>query len=119
MVNNLFNKGFVILDGAMGTILQSMGLKTGRYPELLNLESPEAVGEIHRKYAQCGSDVVYAKLSDEEKLSQELHEMAERAFCDEYILSNSDMIVAAGELDARAGNIIRSANDRGIPVVRI
>ena len=48
-----------------------------------------------------------------------LHEMAERAFCDEYILSNSDMIVAAGELDTRAGNIIRAANDRGIPVIRI
>lgn len=65
------------------------------------------------------SDVVYAKLSDEEKLDRTLHEMAERAFCDEYILSNSDMIVAAGELDMRAGSIIQAANDRGIPVIRI
>lgn len=84
MVNNLFNKGFVMLDGAMATILQSMGLKTGRYPELLNLESPEAVGEIHRKYAQCGSNVVYAntfganrlKLRGCEKSVKELVEAA-------------------------------------------
>jgi len=58
--SNLFNKGFVILDGAMGTILQGMGLKTGRYPELLNLESPEAVAKIYRNYVRCGSNVVYA-----------------------------------------------------------
>lgn len=60
MENNIFNNGFVILDGAMGTVMQRMGLKTGRYPELLNFDAPEAISDIHRKYVDCGSQVVYA-----------------------------------------------------------
>ena len=60
MENNILNNGFVILDGAMGTVMQRMGLNTGKYPELLNFNAPEAIGGIHRKYAECGSNVVYA-----------------------------------------------------------
>lgn len=60
MANSILNNGFIILDGAMGTILQGMGLKTGRYPELLNLDAPDAVAEIYKKYVQAGSNVVYA-----------------------------------------------------------
>ncbi|MBQ1235887.1 MAG: homocysteine S-methyltransferase family protein [Oscillospiraceae bacterium] len=44
----------------MGTVMQKMGLNTGKYPELLNIDSPEAIGGIHSKYAECGSNVVYA-----------------------------------------------------------
>ena len=60
MENRFLNNGFVVLDGAMGTILQGMGLKTGKYPELLNLDAPEQIGEIYRNYAQAGSNIVYA-----------------------------------------------------------
>jgi 5-methyltetrahydrofolate--homocysteine methyltransferase len=56
--NNFLNNGFVVLDGAMGTVMQRMGLKTGRYPELLNLDNPEAIAKIHREYSACGSNVV-------------------------------------------------------------
>ena len=60
MENNFLNNGFVILDGAMGTIMQGMGLNTGRYPELLNLDAPEAISGIHARYVECGSNIVYA-----------------------------------------------------------
>ena len=60
MENRFLNNGFVVLDGAMGTVMQRMGLKTGRYPELLNIDAPESIAEIHREYANCGSNVVYA-----------------------------------------------------------
>lgn len=59
--NNLFNnKGFVYLDGAMGTMLQARGLKTGEIPELLNLTSPDTLVEIHKEYIEAGSNIVYA-----------------------------------------------------------
>jgi len=58
--NNSFNGRFILLDGAMGTVMQSMGLSTGRYPELLNLEAPEIMQGIHREYVNSGSEIIYA-----------------------------------------------------------
>lgn len=56
----LLKKEFVILDGAMGTMLQARGLKMGETPEVLNIEKPEMLTEIHRGYIEAGSDIVYA-----------------------------------------------------------
>ena len=50
----------LILDGAMGTVLQQRGLPAGGVPELLNLTNPELLKEVYRSYAQAGSQVVYA-----------------------------------------------------------
>ena len=50
----------MILDGAMGTVLQSRGLKPGGVPELLNLEQPELLMGVYRDYIAAGSDVIYA-----------------------------------------------------------
>ena len=37
-------------DGAMGTLLQAAGLPAGAAPESFNLEHPDIVENIHRKY---------------------------------------------------------------------
>ncbi|MBQ9720865.1 MAG: homocysteine S-methyltransferase family protein, partial [Oscillospiraceae bacterium] len=50
----------MILDGAMGTVLQNRGLKPGGVPELLNLERPELLRGVYRDYIDAGSDVIYA-----------------------------------------------------------
>ncbi len=42
----------------MGTMLQSMGLKAGELPELLNLTSPELVYSVHRAYAEAGAEYI-------------------------------------------------------------
>ncbi|MBQ6394717.1 MAG: homocysteine S-methyltransferase family protein [Atopobiaceae bacterium] len=49
--------GYLIFDGAMGTMLQASGLKAGELPELLCLEEPEAITGIHRAYVDAGSQV--------------------------------------------------------------
>ena len=36
----LIKQGTVLLDGAMGTMLQNAGLEAGAAPELLNISSP-------------------------------------------------------------------------------
>lgn len=56
----LSEKEFVILDGAMGTMLQKSGLETGDIPELLNITAPELIESIHAQYLAAGSDIVYA-----------------------------------------------------------
>lgn len=56
----LKEKEFVILDGAMGTMLQGKGLKMGEAPEALNIEKPEWLLDIHRQYVEAGSDIIYA-----------------------------------------------------------
>lgn len=56
----LMNKPFVLLDGAMGTMLQKQGLPLGALPELLNITHPKRVTEIHRSYIESGADIIYA-----------------------------------------------------------
>lgn len=58
--NELLKNKFVYLDGAMGTMLQRAGLKTGDIPELLNLTSPDVVLDIHKQYISAGSNIIYA-----------------------------------------------------------
>lgn len=48
----------LILDGGMGTLLQSAGLKAGELPERWNITHPEVVQKIHRDYYAAGSNVV-------------------------------------------------------------
>jgi len=48
----------LVLDGAMGTMLQDRGLKAGGCPEAMNLDAPDIVAGIHREYAEAGSDIV-------------------------------------------------------------
>lgn len=48
----------LVFDGAMGTMLQERGLNPGDCPELMNISSPEKVGEIHKAYLQAGADVI-------------------------------------------------------------
>ena len=51
---------FILLDGAMGTMLQAAGLGAGELPESWNLTHPDEVTAIQRGYADAGSDVLYA-----------------------------------------------------------
>ena len=56
----LLKNEYIILDGAMGTMLQQSGLKLGEIPETLNIEDPEAVIKIHRAYIDAGAEIVCA-----------------------------------------------------------
>lgn len=56
----LLQRDFISLDGAMGTMLQARGLKMGETPELLNIEKPEILSEIHKEYIEAGADIIYA-----------------------------------------------------------
>lgn len=61
----------LVLDGAMGTMLQERGLKPGQSPEELNLTLPEVVAGVHRAYADAGADIIVTNTfgGNREKLS--------------------------------------------------
>ena len=49
---------FLLLDGAMGTMLQGAGLPAGASPEQFCLERPDILQGIHAAYVAAGSDVL-------------------------------------------------------------
>lgn len=54
----LSERRVLVLDGAMGTMLQAAGLPPGGSPERWVLEAPDKIEGIHRAYLQAGADVV-------------------------------------------------------------
>ena len=69
----LLDERILVLDGAMGTVIQSHGLVEADYRgerfrdwpsdlkgnnDLLTLTRPELIGEIHRRYFEAGADIV-------------------------------------------------------------
>ncbi len=49
---------FLLLDGAMGTMLQAAGLPVGMSPEEFCLARPEVLLDIHKAYVDAGSDII-------------------------------------------------------------
>jgi len=52
------NRGPVLCDGAMGTLLYAKGVFINRCYDELNVSQPEIVGAIHADYAKAGADVL-------------------------------------------------------------
>lgn len=53
-------KELLFFDGAMGTMLQERGLKTGEIPELWNMTHENAIIDVHKQYLEAGSNIVKA-----------------------------------------------------------
>ena len=47
----------ILFDGAMGTELIKRGLEPGKVPDLLNIENPDSIIDIHKSYYNAGSDM--------------------------------------------------------------
>ena len=50
--------GVLLADGATGTNYQTMGIEPGVAPEEWVFDAPEKVQELHRRFAEAGSDLV-------------------------------------------------------------
>jgi len=81
----LLGKRIVILDGAMGTMLQKRGFSEGDFRgqrfadwerdlrgnnDLLSLTQPEAILDIHRAYLRAGADVICTNTFNSTAISQ-------------------------------------------------
>ena len=56
----LKSKEFVLLDGAMGTLIQKSGATYERVPEELSLTDPDLIASFHQAYIEAGADIVYS-----------------------------------------------------------
>jgi 5-methyltetrahydrofolate--homocysteine methyltransferase len=87
----LLAERILILDGAMGTMIQRLKLKEEDYRgtefaswpkdlkgnnDLLNLTKPEAILEIHRKYVRAGADIIETNTFNAQAVSQGDYEMS-------------------------------------------
>lgn len=54
----LDERGVLVADGAMGTMLFEMGLESGGCPELLNVDRPDVIERVHRTFIESGADIV-------------------------------------------------------------
>ena len=59
-LSELLNNEFVYLDGGLGTMLQSLGMKAGENPVLLNITNEDMVKKVISGYVAAGSDIVCA-----------------------------------------------------------
>ncbi|HSO28084.1 MAG TPA: homocysteine S-methyltransferase family protein, partial [Anaerolineales bacterium] len=69
----------LVLDGAMGTMLMSLGLKAGEAPELWNVKQAERVRAVHRAYIAAGARIVLTNSFGGAGLRLARHGLAERA----------------------------------------
>ena len=83
----------LILDGAMGTVLQGRGLQGNS--ELFNLSHPEIVEDIHSEYIKAGADIISTNSFGANKISQYELGLSQKA---------SDMAEAAARIARRAAD---------------
>ncbi len=66
------------LDGAMGTQLFAYGVKPGACNELINIESPQIILDIHRSYLDAGSNAVTTNTFGANKFVLNRHNLSDK-----------------------------------------
>lgn len=56
-IKSALQQQLLVLDGAMGSLLQQQGWGTS-LPERLNIENPEVIADIHKKYLEAGANII-------------------------------------------------------------
>lgn len=84
MFHKLLENEFVLLDGAMGTMLQASGLALGGIPEELSVTNPELLIDIHKQYIHAGSQIIYANTFGANR-----YKMAESSYDAAYLIQTA------------------------------
>lgn len=69
---------YILLDGAMGTMLMDAGLESGAPPEEWNVLYPERVQAVHRAYVEAGSRIILTNSFGGSRYRLKLHGLQER-----------------------------------------
>ncbi len=98
----LSDRGFLLVDGAMGTELFRRGLGSGDPPELWNVEQPDRVKSVHQAYVDAGSDLFLTNSFGGTHYRLALHKLQDR-------------VIELNEAAARIGREV--ADSAGRPVL--
>src|SRR5215813_6922147 len=89
-LRKLLRERIVIIDGAMGTMIQRYKLEESAYRgdrfrgwkkdlkgnnDLLNVTRPEIIEEIHRQYLEAGADIIETNTFNSQAISLADYEM--------------------------------------------
>lgn len=101
-LETIINQRIIILDGAMGTMLQSYKLSESDFrgkrfaenegmmkgnSDLLNLTRPDVVSDIHRRYLLAGADLITTNTFSGQRISQADYHL--EAYCREINLEGA------------------------------
>lgn len=71
---------FLVLDGAMGTMLFALGLEQGGAPELWNVTYPDRIQEVHGRYIAAGSQIILTNSFGGTSYRLKLHNLQDRVY---------------------------------------
>jgi 5-methyltetrahydrofolate--homocysteine methyltransferase len=74
----LDSRDWLLADGATGTNYFHMGLTSGDAPELWNLDHPERVRGLHRKFIEAGADIILTNSFGGNRYRLKLHNCQHR-----------------------------------------
>ena len=97
-IEDIIKERILILDGAMGTMLQSYGLEEEDFRgeqfaaipglmkgnnDVLNITRPDVVAEIHRRYLEAGADIIETNTFSSQRISMSDYHV--EAYCRDII----------------------------------
>ena len=100
----MYTQKVLLLDGAMGTMLQNAGLKLGDRPETLSITAPDVVESIQRRYVDAGARLILANT-----FCANAHKLAGTGFSVEEVVAASVAVARR----ACAGTEVKVALDIG------
>jgi len=68
----------VLFDGGFGSELIKRGLESGKIPDILNIEQPDVISEIHQSYYNAGSDMCQTNTFGSTPLNLSHHNLENR-----------------------------------------
>jgi 5-methyltetrahydrofolate--homocysteine methyltransferase len=123
-LKQLFEERLVLLDGAMGTMIQQYKLEEDDYRgevymnhpinlknnnDVLNVTKPELIEQIHRRYLEAGADIIETNTFNSTSISLKDFEMSDLAYlfnyeaaklarkaCDSYTEKTGKKVYVAG-----------------------
>ena len=76
-IQDIIDERILVLDGAMGTMIQQYGLKGNN--DAFNLTHPDIIEDIHCKYLEAGADIITTNTFSSQRISQADYHMEDQA----------------------------------------
>ena len=76
-LQDIVKERILVLDGAMGTMIQQYGLRGNN--DVFNLSHPEIIEDIHCKYLEAGADIISTNTFSSQRISQADYQLEDKA----------------------------------------
>jgi len=98
----LKTRPWLLADGATGSNLFAAGLASGEAPELWNVDHPDRIADLHRRFVEAGADIILTNSFGGNRYRLALHK-AERRVAE---LNEAAARIARGEADASSRDVV-------------